>query len=176
VDVLVGGAVERADVGRGLPAAGADAVREEHRRRRLVGLAAGREPRLPPALDAVDVADDAAILALVGVRARAALLRERGVAAAAGDTRAVERLQGARETSAAADEADEEVDDEPDDAKAAAADGEAAAREPETATPAGVLDLRGIEPGAGTESNHRLSLSEGLCHICGITVAWLESE
>src|SRR5581483_7020073 len=73
VHVAVGGAVERPDVRRRRAAARRGGAGEEDRVRRLVALAVPREPKLPERLDAVDVAEDAAVLALVRVGARAAV-------------------------------------------------------------------------------------------------------
>src|SRR5581483_1301980 len=70
VDLLVDGAVERPDVGRRLAAAARGRTGEEHRlRRRVAGKRAA-----PVGLDAVDVADDPAVLARVRTGAARALL------------------------------------------------------------------------------------------------------
>ena len=69
VDVAVFRAVERADLGRREPAAGVQLRREEAGRRRIVGLPAGAERLGPERLDAVDVADDPALLRRVRVGA-----------------------------------------------------------------------------------------------------------
>ena len=74
VHVLVGGAVERPDVGARLSAAGARRAREEDRLRDLVL----RQRLRPVPLHAVDDADDPAVLARVRVGARAAVLGEVG--------------------------------------------------------------------------------------------------
>src|SRR5881397_1755559 len=61
VDVAVLRAVERADVARRVAAAGVDLSAEEHGGGRAIGLAGALEGVLPEGLDAVDVADDAAV-------------------------------------------------------------------------------------------------------------------
>ena len=76
VDELVRWAVERADLGAGGAAARVDLVGEEDGVDVLVLLPAPREDLVPELLDAVHDGDDAAVLALVRVLARLALLRD----------------------------------------------------------------------------------------------------
>src|SRR4029453_14816616 len=106
---LVARAVEGADL-RGRDAATRLHLRREEDRVRVgVALPAAREGLVPEGLGAVHDRDDAAVLALVRVLARLALLRDlaRGVALA--DGLVVERRQLA-EALAAREERDQQVD------------------------------------------------------------------
>src|SRR5581483_5022279 len=148
VDVLVGRAVERADVGGRGPAAGGGRPGEEHRVGGTVGPPVGAEPARPVRLHAVDVGDDAAVLPLVRIRAGGAVELRRGAAAPGADGAPVEAA--VRAAARAAEEVEEQHDDRPDDAEPAAAEDDGAAH----ADPAGaaaVLHLRGVEPSSGAE-------------------------
>ena len=116
VDVAVGRAVERPDGGRRDAAAGRDLPVEEPRPR---GLVVAQRLR-PVRLDAVDDGDDAAVLALVRVLARAALLRELGVRRSRADRLAGERAELAEAPALARDHEVEDEHDDPDDAASAA--------------------------------------------------------
>ena len=86
VDLVVGGAVERADAGVGLAAAGVDGLPEDHRVGGPVDLLEARGKRvLPVILDRVDVERVAALQLLQLVR-RAALLLDVAVVGGAGVT------------------------------------------------------------------------------------------
>ena len=153
VDVLVGGAVERPHRRGGGAAAALDAVREEPGAGRHVLAPAAGEGLGPVALDAVDEADDAAILALVRIGPGPALLREvaagpRGAGRLAGEVSEV-----AEAAVAPGDVAAEEDDDQRDDQ----AEATAAHREPALAAHASapqVFDLRRVELGVVSEVGH----------------------
>ena len=151
VDVAVARAVEGPRGRRGRAAAGLDAVVEEARSRRLVAA----ERAAPVGLDAVDHGDGPAVLALVRVRPRLALLCDlAGRLTGRADGLAGERAEIA-ETAAAAQEDEREQDDDRDDPAAAAeGDGHPAGQ---TARPlaAVVLDLRGVELRVLAESHAR---------------------
>ena len=78
VDMRIERTVERPDGRRGGPAGRVHAAVEEHGIGRLVGGSTLGECVGPVVLDAVDEANDAAVLALVGVLAGLALLGELG--------------------------------------------------------------------------------------------------
>ena len=120
VDGHVGRAVERSDLGRRRAAAGVDAVREDDRLGRLIGLALLRELVLPVRLDAVDEADDPAVRALVRLGAGLAFLcRLRADRAVRGTTAGWGEVGGVA--------AEQQVDDGDDEPDPAAADREPAA-------------------------------------------------
>ena len=128
VDVLVGGAVERAHRRGGEAAAALHGLREEARAGGHVLAAAARERVRPVALDRVDVADDPAVLALVGVGARAAVLGELAVVRRRGPRRLAGEVPELAEAAVAAGDVAAEEDDQQrdDEADPAAADGEPA--------------------------------------------------
>ena len=113
----------------------------------LVLLVALREDLVPELLHAVHDGDDAAILALVRILARLALLRDLRGGRVLAHALVVERAELPGEPSAASGErGHEQVDDEDGDADPAAADREAA-RAADSA-PANIPYLARIEPGA----------------------------
>ena len=155
VDVLVGRAVERTAGGRRDAATAADLVGEEARPGRDVLLARSGERVGPVGLDAVDVADDPAILAGVRVGTGLALGRQGAAGGprlfcAAADRLADEATDRLAGLGAAAQEHPYEGDDDPD--PAASADHHAAPADPR---PADVLDLRWIELRARVERHLR---------------------
>jgi hypothetical protein len=75
IDLLIGWAIEGANLRRGDAAAGGDLVAVNDRLGRPVLLATLGELARPELLDAVDVADDAAVLLLVGIGTGGALPR-----------------------------------------------------------------------------------------------------
>src|SRR4029453_13660949 len=100
---------------------------------------------LPVGLDAVDDADDAAVLALVGVLSRLTLGLQFARCCARPDRLVVE-LPGLAEPPAAAEEEDGEQDHEPNEPAAPTERHRQAPGHPAAATSL-VLDLRGIELG-----------------------------
>src|SRR6266542_1900182 len=141
VDLLVGRAVERPRGRRREAAAGLRRARVEHRTGGRVRFGAPRELVGPVLLDAVDEADDPAVVATVRVRAGLALI---GVRAAIHGV-------GARRLALEGIHAEQQRGDEDDQAERASADDQG----PPTAAAALVLDLRGIE---------RLALVEAHAH------------
>src|SRR6185295_6572967 len=113
-------------------------------------------------LDAVDVPDDPAVLAPIGVGAGAAVGGERRVVRAWRPGRlVVEPGERAQPAAAPQDvDAEEQADDRRDEhPEAAAADGVAAAGDAaEPAAAAGVFDLRGVERDVVLEVAHTLAL------------------
>src|SRR6476646_4132843 len=156
VDVLVDRAVERADVCRSVAAAGARRAGEEDSLRRHVAPAGAGEGARPVRLDAVDVTDDPAVLASVGVRSRAALLAEHLAGGCLGDCRAVEVAQRPVDAgTAAGEDGEDEVEDDTDEAEAAPSHGQAAAgQSPHGASASDVFDLRWVETRVVPEANH----------------------
>src|SRR4051794_5406061 len=142
-------AVEGPDRGGGVATPCLDRAREEDRVDVLVLLVARGEDAVPELLDAVHDADDAAVVALVGVLAGLAVLRDRARRVAPADVRVVERPE-LPEPASAREERDQQVGDEPDQAQPAAAQGEAAG-----ATATGVGDLSGVECGSSAEAHLR---------------------
>ena len=135
VDVAVVRAVERPDRRRRRAATGLDAAVEEPRPRRLVvPQGAG-----PVRLDAVDDADDPAVLAGVRVLAGSALVLDLLGRLPGPDLLPLERSEVA-EPSAAAQEEERDEDDDPDDPASAAERERRAAGNAASASPV-VLDL-----------------------------------
>src|SRR4029453_3012383 len=164
VDVVVHRAVERPDfLGSGAATRLDDAV-EEHR---LCGLR-GAERLLPVRLDAVDDADDAAVLALVSVLPRPTFGLQFARCSARTD-RLVFELPEVAEPTAAAEEEDGEQNHEPDQ-PAAATEGNGQAPGHPAAETSLVFDLRGIELGVSPESHlRRLLPVEGGVYASGLT-------
>jgi hypothetical protein len=146
VDLLVDRAVERPDVGRGRAAPALRRPGEEDGLRRCVAL-----HRLPPVrLDAVDVAEDPAVLFRVRVGAGRAARAEHLAGRLRGDRLPVERPEGAARL-AVREELDRDVDDHPEQAEAAAADGDPAAGQ--AAAAADVFDLGWIQACVRTKAH-----------------------
>ena len=143
VDVLVGGTVERPDLGARLAAAGVGGTREEDGLGRLVVA----DRTLPEDLDAVDDTDDAAVLAVVGVGAGPTLLQVRRL-----DGLPVEVAERPRRPAATA-AAQEEIEHEHDEPETASADGHPTAGEPAHPHAAAILDLGRVEARSGTEAH-----------------------
>ncbi len=146
VDEPVGRAVERPGRGARRAAAGVGRVGEQHGVDRLVCLARARELVGPVLLHAVDVAEDAAVVAGVGVLAGLAVGGERRAARTRHRTRLEDRAEVVR---VAAEQRVGEQQDQAD--RATATDGDAAA-----AHPAAVGDLAWVELGAWVEGHGRL--------------------
>ena len=143
VDVRVERAVERPDRRRGGSAGRVHPAVEQHGVGRLVRGATLGERVGPVVLDAVDEADDAAVLALVGVLARPALLGQL-VAVLVGDEA---RVADARQHAGIS--AEENICQQQDDADAAAPEGDAAG----ATDPTPVEDLAWIEASIGLEDH-----------------------
>ena len=111
VDELVARAVEGADLGGGRPAGRLHLVGEEDGVDVRVLLAAALEDAVPELLRAVDDADDEAVLALVRVGARPALLRDDAGVVALPDLLILERRE-LPEPAAAGEQAEQDIDDE----------------------------------------------------------------
>ena len=155
VDGPVGRAVEGADLRAGEAAAGLHRAGEEHGLRRPIGPVAPLEGVRPERLQAVDDADDAAVLARVRILLGPAVA-DRLARRLAGERLLVELLERPRAATAAGRvDAEEQRDDDDDQAEPAAAD-----REPtptDGAATADIAHLRRIEPGA-TAKAHGASL------------------
>ena len=143
VDVGVERTVERPDGRRGGSAGRVHPAVVEHGVGRLVGGATLGEGVGPVVLDAVDEADDPAVLALVGVLAGLALLGQLG-AVLVGDEARV-RDAGQR----AGISAEQQVGEQQDDADAAASEGDAAGATDTTT----VEDLAWVESSVGIEDH-----------------------
>ena len=148
----VGRAVERSNLGRSQAAAGIDLATEQDRLGGFVALPGLVEFILPVRLDAVDVADDAAVAPRVCLRAGLALVGEGAASRSvvdvglAADTAQVDVSARQQHVEQRRDQAD----------RAAAANDEAAAA---YAATAGVVDLRRIQGGIGPEGHgHHLGL------------------
>ncbi len=153
VDQLVEGAVERA-AGRGRgPAAARRRPGEEDRIGRLVGLAGRRERLAPVFLDRVDVAEDAAVVAFVGILARLAVGGERGALRAGHCAGFEDRPEIVRVA------AEQRVGDQQDDADRPAATERDAATSAHAAT---VRDLAGIKLGTWVECHGQKPRALGL--------------
>ena len=113
VDLRVDRAVERADVRGRRPAAALCRAVEEHRLRDRVVATVGAELPGPVVLDAVHVADDAAVLARVGIDGGSAVRRD-GVRRLGPDRAVVEVRERAGETTAVREHRDQQVDDDAD--------------------------------------------------------------
>ena len=152
VDVLIGRAIEGPHGRGGSAAAALHGVGEEARARRDVVAAAAGERVRPVALDRVDVADDATVLAHVRVGAGLTLLGDVAIHRRRPRRLALEVPELAQAAVAPGDVAAEEDDEERDDeADAAAADREAALADPAAAE---ILDLRGVELRVVTKVRH----------------------
>ena len=145
VDALVRRAVERPDLARRRRRSRSTLAVEEGRRPPAGTRGRGAELAVPVRLDAVDEADDAAVLAAFASAPVLALLRAPRSGAAPGSTGTPTR-SSRRAAATAAEHADEQVDDEHRDAEPAAAD-----RRPARRIRRPPRDIRAparVEPGA----------------------------
>src|SRR5262245_3512118 len=155
VDVAVLRAVEGAHCAGRDAAPGLDLSVEEARPRRLVV-----PQRLRPVrLDAVDDADDSAVLPFVCVSAGAALRGQLGIGRSRPDRLACERPQIPEPAALAREHEVDNEDDDADQASAATEDLPSAQPTEATALASIVLDLRGVEAGALAESHARPRLA-----------------
>ena len=148
VHLLVGRAVEGADLGARGAATGLHRVRVEHRLRGPVAV----ERLRPVGLDAVDVRHDPAVLPLVCVLPGLAVLTQRRRRPGR-DRLAIEAPQRSEAAAVAArEDRVEHENDETDDAEAAAARDHG----PAHAAAAHICDLRRVEPGSAAELHRNL--------------------
>ena len=138
VDLLIPWAVERPDLGAGEATPRLHLVGEEDRVGVRVLPAAPFEDTVPELLDAVDDGDDPAVLPLVRVLARPALLGNLTRGVALPDLLVLERSELA-EPAAAGQDCDQQVDDEHGQADSAAADSEPAGAGQAAASDVGYL-------------------------------------
>src|SRR4029077_6096814 len=136
VDVLVGRAVERADVRARRTAAGLPLTALEVGDGGHVGSPAVRELALPEPLHRVDVADDAAVLAGIGIGTRAAF---REVARRSAGGRLVLQAAELTEAPAATQHLEQQDDDDHADPEATAAGSDAPTAEPAAQAAAAAL-------------------------------------
>src|SRR6185437_5217978 len=161
IDALVHRTIERADIRRRWTATRLELVREERRLHRHVVLPACRECIGPVLLDAVHVRDDAAILTVLGIRARLAILRKR----AAGRRAAVNTLVlqarkcAARPTRQIPTEEQEQNGDYQSDPAAANRNAPCAAHATHASPATLVVNLACVEPGIFVDVDHRRLLA-----------------